>query len=73
MEGVNKVEKDGLKNYLNRIWNPTLTLIGVDGVPPSERAGNVLRPFTTLTFSLRLPPTLNPEKALTCVKEYLLE
>lgn len=27
-------------------------------MPPSETAGNVLRPYTTIAVSMRTPPTL---------------
>ncbi len=63
VEGVQYVHQDWLKNYLNRTWEPTLTLIGVDGIPNMSRAGNVLRPYTTFSFSLWLPPTLEVETA----------
>ncbi|HEX2577820.1 MAG TPA: M20/M25/M40 family metallo-hydrolase [Aquihabitans sp.] len=39
-----------------RTWQPTLTVIGADGLPPTQTAGNVLRPSTTLSLSFRLPP-----------------
>ena len=39
-----------------RTWEPTLTVIGADGLPPTQTAGNVLRPSTTLALSFRLPP-----------------
>ena len=48
---------------LNRTWRPALSITGQEGMPPLESAGNVLRPYTTLTLSLRLPPTLDPHQA----------
>ena len=42
-----------------RTWRPTLTVIGADGLPPTQSAGNVLRPSTTLSLSFRLPPTVD--------------
>lgn len=64
------VETDGFKQYMNRIWQPTLTLTGIDGVPHMNVAGNVLRPYTTLHYSLRLPPTLNRNDAIKYVENY---
>jgi len=29
----------------------------MDGIPTLDRAGNVLRPYTTAKLSIRLPPT----------------
>ena len=33
-----------------------MSVIGADGLPATRSAGNVLRPFTALKLSLRLPP-----------------
>ena len=46
-----------------RTWEPTLTVIGADGLPPTQTAGNVLRPSTTLALSFRLPPTVDAATA----------
>jgi acetylornithine deacetylase/succinyl-diaminopimelate desuccinylase-like protein len=43
---------------LNRTWRPQLAVIGIDGLPAPQDAGNVLLPYTTARLSLRLPPTL---------------
>jgi len=61
--------KDPLTLYLNRTWLPQLTVVGQDGLPPTNIAGNVLRPETTVKISLRLPPTLDGEKAFERMKE----
>ena len=54
---------DNIDGVLRRTWKPALSIIGADGLPPSENAGNVLRPFTTLKLSLRIPPLVDPAKA----------
>jgi len=36
---------------------------GADGLPAPRDGGNVLRPFTTLKFSLRLPPDVDAQAA----------
>jgi len=56
---------------LNRTWRPFLATIGADGLPPIGSAGNVLRPYTALKLSLRLPPTCDPEKATRAMKAIL--
>lgn len=48
---------------LNRTWRPALSVTGAGGLPDIGNAGNVLRPFTELKLSMRLPPTLDPEPA----------
>lgn len=64
------MHKDWIENYFNRTWHPTLTLIGVDGVPNISMAGNVLRPYTTFSFSMRLPPTLEIDNVNKIIEEY---
>jgi acetylornithine deacetylase/succinyl-diaminopimelate desuccinylase-like protein len=56
---------------LNRTWRPQLEVTGAAGLPPLDRAGNVLRPATTLRLSLRLPPTADPKRAVAAVKRLL--
>ena len=56
---------------LNRTWRPWIEVTGADGLPPAGNAGNVLRPYTSLKLSLRLPPTLDGEAALEKVREVL--
>jgi acetylornithine deacetylase/succinyl-diaminopimelate desuccinylase-like protein len=48
---------------LNRTWRPALAVTGADGLPRPADAGNVLRPKTALALSLRLPPTIDGERA----------
>ena len=54
---------------LNRTWRPQLAVIGMDGYPAPENAGNVLLPYSTAKLSLRLPPTLDAKAAVAAVKK----
>ena len=69
--GMRPVETDPVELVLNRTWRPALSVTGIAGLPPLESAGNVLRPFTAVKLSLRLPPTLNGDTAGTAVKRLL--
>ena len=62
---------DATEQLLNRTWRPTLSVTGADGLPPTDRAGNVLRPHTSLRLSFRLPPTCDSEAALEAVRRAL--
>jgi acetylornithine deacetylase/succinyl-diaminopimelate desuccinylase-like protein len=62
---------DAYELLLNSTWRPTLSITGVDGVPAFENAGNVLRPYTALKLSFRLPPGVDPAAAAETVKETL--
>jgi acetylornithine deacetylase/succinyl-diaminopimelate desuccinylase-like protein len=65
------LESDPVELVLNRTWRPALSVTGVAGMPPLESAGNVLRPFTAVKLSLRLPPTLDGDAAGPFVKRLL--
>ena len=56
---------------LNRTWRPQLAVIGMDGYPTPGDAGNVLLPYSTAKLSLRTPPTLDAEAAVTTLKRTL--
>jgi acetylornithine deacetylase/succinyl-diaminopimelate desuccinylase-like protein len=69
--GMHPVTEDLTELVLNRTWRPQLAVTGVDGMPPLESAGNVLRPKTSVKLSLRVPPTLSGAKAGQLVKQLL--
>lgn len=69
--GAHPAVDDPTEQLLARTWRPTLSIIGVDGMPPVERAGNVLRPFTSLQLSVRLPPTCDAQTALDAIERCL--
>ncbi|HLY07417.1 MAG TPA: M20 family metallopeptidase [Rhizomicrobium sp.] len=56
--GTRPVTDDLAELVLNRTWRPQLAVIGIDGLPTPQNAGNVMLPYTTARLSLRLPPTL---------------
>lgn len=49
-----------LDALLAKTWKPSLSYTGLDGMPPTGSAGNVLRPSTTISLSMRIPPTADP-------------
>lgn len=56
---------------LNRTWRPALSVIGMNGLPPIENAGNVTIPTLTVKLSMRLPPTCDAKKAGDVLKTIL--
>jgi acetylornithine deacetylase/succinyl-diaminopimelate desuccinylase-like protein len=62
---------DPLDRLVARTWEPTLTVVGADGLPPTRTSGNVLRPATTLALSFRLPPTVDAHLAARAVEAAL--
>src|SRR5882762_7857422 len=65
------VTTDPVEAILNRSWRSTLSIIGAEGLPPLDQAGNVLRPGTAVKLSIRLPPTADPERAAQRLKTVL--
>lgn len=56
---------------LRRTWNPALSVIGLDGMPLIQHAGNVTLPSLSVKLSMRLPPTCDPVKAANVLKNTL--
>jgi acetylornithine deacetylase/succinyl-diaminopimelate desuccinylase-like protein len=65
---VRTVSDEDIELTLNNTWRPTLSVTGAAGLPDPDSAGNVLRPFTTLCLSFRLPPTADSAKALAAIR-----
>ena len=63
------VTDDNLELVLNNTWRPTLSVTGAEGLPDRLNAGNVLRPFTEIKISFRLPPLVEGDIAAAKVKE----
>ena len=64
LDGARPVAGSGAELLLDATWRPAVEIIGADGLPSIEDAGNVLRPRTALNVSVRLPPTCDAPAAL---------
>ena len=73
VDGMQPVTDDLNELVFNRTWRPALSITGVDGMPPLSSAGNVLRPFTAVKLSLRLPPTLDGKTGGELLRDALLK
>ncbi|MDE2604449.1 MAG: M20 family metallopeptidase [Burkholderiales bacterium] len=62
---------DPLQALVNRTWLPTLSVVGAEGFPALQDAGNVLRPYTAFKLSLRLPPLVDAAAAVQELKALL--
>ena len=62
---------DPVEAILNRTWRPALSVTGAAGLPAVDAAGNVLRPRTSLKLSMRLPPTVDGERATHAMRQAL--
>ena len=71
IDGAQPVSRDGAELLLNKTWRPQLSVTGVGGMPALKDAGNVLRSFTAVKLSLRLPPNVDGAKAAETLKALL--
>jgi acetylornithine deacetylase/succinyl-diaminopimelate desuccinylase-like protein len=69
--GVEPLTRNVVELILNRTWRPGLAITGAEGWPAIGSAGNVLRPFTRLKLSLRIPPRVDHKVAAEAVKQAL--
>ncbi len=71
VDGMQPMNSDLTELVLNRTWRPALSITGVGGLPALDSAGNVLRPYTAVKLSLRVPPTLDAKRGGEFVKRLL--
>jgi acetylornithine deacetylase/succinyl-diaminopimelate desuccinylase-like protein len=71
VDGARPTTPEGGEQLLARTWRAALSVVGADGLPPTGRAGNVLRPSTSLKLSLRIPPTADPAAAAAELRDRL--
>jgi acetylornithine deacetylase/succinyl-diaminopimelate desuccinylase-like protein len=69
--GTRPTADDVAELLLRRTWRPALSVTGADGLPPTKKAGNVLRPETVLRLSMRIPPRLDARAASEALKRAL--
>jgi acetylornithine deacetylase/succinyl-diaminopimelate desuccinylase-like protein len=63
VDGLHLLTPDPVDRLVARTWGAALEVTGADGLPKPRDGGNVLRPSTTLKFSLRLPPDVDAQVA----------
>ncbi len=67
------VTSDKTELLLNMTWRAQLSVTGMSGLPSIEDAGNVTQPHISAKLSMRLPPNVNSEHALSDMSRTLLE
>ncbi len=72
VSGLQAVSADATEVLLNNTWRPTLSVTGQAGIPTVSRGGNVLRPYTTLKLSFRLPPAVDHRAARKAIRRVLI-
>ena len=57
--------------YLSSSWRPNLSVTGAEGLPDISKAGNVVRPSTSVRLSMRLSPNKDCNEAVQQMVEKL--
>lgn len=64
LPGVCPKHANNHENLIHSIWEPTLTIIGIDGIPSIKDAGNVIQGEVALRLSFRTPPNIDMNQAM---------
>eukprot|EP00929_Paragymnodinium_shiwhaense_P062838 TRINITY_DN3138_c0_g1_i1.p1 TRINITY_DN3138_c0_g1~~TRINITY_DN3138_c0_g1_i1.p1 ORF type:complete len:551 (+),score=138.12 TRINITY_DN3138_c0_g1_i1:3-1655(+) len=62
-------ETEPFNMYKANAWEPCMTVVGFEGLPVPQRAGNVLNAKLRLQVSFRIPPLVDQNKAAKAVEE----
>jgi acetylornithine deacetylase/succinyl-diaminopimelate desuccinylase-like protein len=62
---------DPVELLLATTWQPSMAVVGIEGAPPLDDAGNVLRAETAVKLSFRLPPTADADAAADALRSAL--
>jgi acetylornithine deacetylase/succinyl-diaminopimelate desuccinylase-like protein len=71
LDGVEKQVNDPLDIFLAMNLAPSLSIIGADGIPSIQDAGNVLRTNTDFKVSIRTPPGISADEVAKKVQALL--
>ncbi|GGL98076.1 M20/M25/M40 family metallo-hydrolase [Nakamurella endophytica] len=71
LPGVRPMATEPADQLLAQTWRPSVAYAGVDGMPPVDQAGSVLRAATTVRLSIRLPPTVDARTAAAALRRTL--
>jgi acetylornithine deacetylase/succinyl-diaminopimelate desuccinylase-like protein len=63
VDGLHLLGESPADRLIARAWSAALEVTGAEGLPALRDGGNVLRPYTTAKFSLRLPPDVDAHVA----------
>ncbi len=73
LPGVRLAGVDAKDRLLRQAWSPAMSVIGVDGIPPVATGGNVVHTSTTVNLSMRIPPSVDADRAADAIVEVLTE
>lgn len=53
------------------VWDTSIVVTGIDGLPTTDKASNLIAPEIKIKLSIRIPPTYDEERAKRELGEYL--
>jgi acetylornithine deacetylase/succinyl-diaminopimelate desuccinylase-like protein len=59
VDGLRLLGRDGADRLIRRTWEPSVSVIGMGGIPGPGDAANLVRPSTTTVIGVRLPPSVD--------------
>jgi acetylornithine deacetylase/succinyl-diaminopimelate desuccinylase-like protein len=71
VDGARATVDDPAAQLRATTWEATLEVIAAGGIPALKEGGNVLRPSTTLSLSVRLPPAVDVDRAIAALEREL--
>lgn len=66
---VSLMESDQLSLYLQNVWKPQCTVLGIDGIPTLNNSSSTIRKSVTLKLSVRTPPNLSSDDAIKSIQD----
>lgn len=73
LPGVSPKHASNHENLIHSIWEPTLTIIGIDGMPSIKDAGSVIQGQVALRLSFRTPPNIDMNQAMNDIVQCLTQ
>ena len=70
-KGVEPLVQSVADQLIANTYKPALEIIGIDGIPSTADAGNVLLPYINVSLSFRIPPGVVPEIAVGSITQEL--
>jgi len=73
LQGVRLAGEDATDRLLRQAWSPAMSVVGMDGIPPSVSGGNVVHASTRAKISFRISPSVDADAAADAIVAALME
>lgn len=73
IEGMRFNSEKCMELYMDSNYRPTVTVVGIDNIPQSDKSASVLRTEMSIVLSIRTQPWMQEETAVKAIREILLK